>query len=66
MSEASRLRIDDAFVREWHDKYASSDEAEYNAIIAIVSEEIPRFGTISEPTFLEIGNGRERFGDSTL
>jgi hypothetical protein len=48
------LRIDDAFIREWHPRYADKDEGNYGKIVATVAQEMNSRGTISKETFLDI------------
>jgi hypothetical protein len=46
--------IDDAFISEWHPKYAEEDEDEYERLVATVAQEIDSKGTIQKKTFLAI------------
>jgi hypothetical protein len=50
------LQIDDAFIREWHPKYAEADEGDYEILVAAVAREMNSRGTISRETFLGIWN----------
>jgi hypothetical protein len=50
------LRIDDAFIREWHPKYAEMDEGDYVQLVAEVAREMSSGGTISQRTFSRIWN----------
>jgi hypothetical protein len=51
-----KLQIDDAFIGKWHPKYheTETDEPEYQRLVAEVTGEMHRDGTISEETFLRI------------
>lgn len=48
------LRLDDAFIGEWHPKYAENDEEQYNEIVSAVQQEIRSTGSIDRPTFERI------------
>src|ERR1035438_6423279 len=57
-SPQKALVIDDAFISEWHPKYAwtERDEDEYQKLVAIVSRDIASAGNVSKTTFLRIWN----------
>lgn len=50
------LKIDDAFIGEWHPKYdcIEDDEPEYRRLVDAVARDIGVKGTISRETFLDI------------
>ena|SRR6266481_1763330 len=48
------LCLDDAFIGEWHPKYAENDEKEYKEIVSCVQQEIGSTGNIGRPTFERI------------
>ncbi len=50
------LQIDDAFIREWHPRYAEEDEDDYGTLVATVAKEMNSMGAISKGTFLAIWN----------
>jgi hypothetical protein len=55
---ATKIVIDDAFIREWHPKYdlTENDESEYQRLVAEVARDLKSLGTISQNTFLAVWN----------
>jgi hypothetical protein len=55
---ASRIVIDDAFIREWHPKYdvTENDEREYQRLVGEVARDLNSLGTILQGTFLAVWN----------
>jgi hypothetical protein len=55
---ASRIVIDDAFIREWHLKYdvTENDEREYQRLVGEVARDLNSLGTIAQGTFLAVWN----------
>jgi hypothetical protein len=55
------LVIDDAFIREWHPRYAEGDEGEYLRLVELVAREMKLTGTISKRTFEDIWRWKKAY-----
>jgi hypothetical protein len=53
--------IDDAFIAEWHPKYAEGDEGEYLRLVDVVAREMASTGTISRGTFEDIWRWKKAY-----
>jgi hypothetical protein len=61
LGSSQRLVIDDAFIAEWHPKYAEGDEDEYLRLVDVVAREMASTGTISRGTFEDIWRWKKAY-----